>query len=116
MLRAAQTTWKTDTGRQRRDNEDSAFARSPVFVVAQTRRGRVIHPGRVLRPRAIGLDDAPSAPAQIAQRTPRDPHQKQVEHDQKAVLQTDGNGLQQEALLQLELDPGSAELDLVARL
>ena len=34
MLRAAQTTWKTDTGRQRRDNEDSAFARSPVFVVA----------------------------------------------------------------------------------
>jgi protein phosphatase len=34
MLRAAQTTWKTDTGRQRRDNEDSAFARSPLFVVA----------------------------------------------------------------------------------
>jgi protein phosphatase len=34
MLRAAQTTSKTDTGRQRRDNEDSAFARSPVFVVA----------------------------------------------------------------------------------
>ncbi len=34
MLRAAQTTWKTDTGRQRRDNEDSAFARAPVFVIA----------------------------------------------------------------------------------
>ncbi len=34
MLRAAQTTWKTDTGRQRRDNEDSAFARAPLFVVA----------------------------------------------------------------------------------
>ena len=34
MLRAAQTTSKTDTGRQRRDNEDSAFARSPLFVVA----------------------------------------------------------------------------------
>jgi protein phosphatase len=34
MLRVAQTTWKTDTGRQRRDNEDSAFARSPLFVVA----------------------------------------------------------------------------------
>ncbi len=34
MLRAAETTWKTDTGRQRRDNEDSAFARAPVFVVA----------------------------------------------------------------------------------
>ena len=34
MLRAADTICKTDTGRQRRDNEDSAFARAPVFVVA----------------------------------------------------------------------------------
>ncbi len=34
MLRAAETTWKTDTGRQRRENEDSAFVRAPVFVVA----------------------------------------------------------------------------------
>ncbi|HSC04258.1 MAG TPA: Stp1/IreP family PP2C-type Ser/Thr phosphatase [Solirubrobacteraceae bacterium] len=34
MLRPAEATLKTDTGRQRRDNEDSAFARSPVFVVA----------------------------------------------------------------------------------
>ena len=34
MLRAADTTCKTDTGRQRRDNEDNAFARAPVFVVA----------------------------------------------------------------------------------
>jgi protein phosphatase len=34
MLRAAHTSWKTDTGRQRRDNEDSAFARAPLFVVA----------------------------------------------------------------------------------
>ena len=34
MLRAAEVVCKTDTGRQRRDNEDSAFARPPVFVVA----------------------------------------------------------------------------------
>jgi PPM family protein phosphatase len=34
MLLAAETTCKTDIGRQRRDNEDSAFARAPVFVVA----------------------------------------------------------------------------------
>ncbi len=34
MLRAAQTTWKTDTGRQRRGNEDSAYARAPLFVIA----------------------------------------------------------------------------------
>jgi protein phosphatase len=34
MLRAIDTIAQTDTGRQRRDNEDSAFARAPVFVVA----------------------------------------------------------------------------------
>ena len=34
MLRATQVTCRTDTGRQRRDNEDSAFARAPLFVVA----------------------------------------------------------------------------------
>jgi PPM family protein phosphatase len=34
MLRAADTIWKTDTGRQRRDNEDSAYVRAPLFVVA----------------------------------------------------------------------------------
>jgi serine/threonine protein phosphatase PrpC len=34
MLRAAEATCKTDTGRQRRDNEDAAYARAPVFVVA----------------------------------------------------------------------------------
>jgi PPM family protein phosphatase len=34
MLRAADTIWKTDTGRQRRDNEDNVFVRAPLFVVA----------------------------------------------------------------------------------
>src|SRR5438067_1457654 len=34
MLRAAETIQRSDTGRQRRDNEDSAYARAPVFVVA----------------------------------------------------------------------------------
>jgi PPM family protein phosphatase len=34
MIRAAETICRTDTGRQRRDNEDSALARAPVFVVA----------------------------------------------------------------------------------
>jgi serine/threonine protein phosphatase PrpC len=34
MLRAAETIQLTDTGRQRRDNEDSMFARAPLFVVA----------------------------------------------------------------------------------
>ena len=34
MLRAADTVCKTDTGRQRRGNEDSAYVRAPLFVVA----------------------------------------------------------------------------------
>src|SRR5471030_1225539 len=34
MLRAADAISKTDTGRQRRDNEDNAFVRAPLFVVA----------------------------------------------------------------------------------
>jgi protein phosphatase len=34
MLRATEIVALTDTGLQRRDNEDSKFARSPVFVVA----------------------------------------------------------------------------------
>ena len=34
MLRAAETIERTDTGRQRRGNEDSSFARAPLFVVA----------------------------------------------------------------------------------
>jgi serine/threonine protein phosphatase PrpC len=34
MLRAADSVWKTDTGRQRRENEDNAYVRVPLFVVA----------------------------------------------------------------------------------
>jgi PPM family protein phosphatase len=34
MLRAAEQAFRTDTGRQRNANEDSYFARAPIFVVA----------------------------------------------------------------------------------
>ena len=34
MLRVAEHSERTDTGRQRRDNEDAYFARSPLFAVA----------------------------------------------------------------------------------
>ncbi len=34
MLRAVETVARTDTGRQRRGNEDSAYAQPPLFVVA----------------------------------------------------------------------------------
>ena len=65
MLRAADTTCKTDTGRQRRDNEDSAFARAPVFVVAdgmggaQAGRGRLADRGRGVRAGAARVAAAP---------------------------------------------------------
>ena len=34
MIRAIETASRTDTGRQRRDNEDSLLVREPVFVIA----------------------------------------------------------------------------------
>ena len=34
MLRVSESIWRTDTGRQRRENEDSAYVQAPVFVVA----------------------------------------------------------------------------------
>ena len=47
MLRAADTIAKTDTGRQRRGNEDCVLARPPVFVVADGMGAR--RPGRSRR-------------------------------------------------------------------
>jgi len=34
MLRVVEEAYRTDTGRQRHANEDSYFARAPVFAVA----------------------------------------------------------------------------------
>ncbi len=70
MLSAADTIAQTDTGRQRR-NEDSAFARAPVFVVADGMGGA--QAGEVASKIAIeafeqGLPDAGSPEERLAAR------------------------------------------------
>jgi serine/threonine protein phosphatase PrpC len=71
MLRAAETVWKTDTGRQRRDNEDNAFARAPLFVVADGMGGA--QAGEVASAIAVeafeqGLPDSGSPEQRLADR------------------------------------------------
>jgi PPM family protein phosphatase len=71
MLRAADTIAKTDTGRQRRENEDCAFARAPVFVVADGMGGA--QAGEVAAQIAIdafshGLPDSGSPEERLATR------------------------------------------------
>ena len=76
MLRAADTISQTDTGRQRRDNEDSAFARAPLFVVADGMGGA--QAGEVASQLAVeafdeglpGRGQRRGAPGRLASATP----------------------------------------------
>jgi serine/threonine protein phosphatase PrpC len=71
MLRAADSVWKTDTGRQRRDNEDSVYVRVPLYVVADGMGGA--QAGEVASALAVeefrrGLPDAAEEHATVEQR------------------------------------------------
>ncbi|HEY1509766.1 MAG TPA: Stp1/IreP family PP2C-type Ser/Thr phosphatase [Solirubrobacteraceae bacterium] len=71
MLRAAETALRSDTGRQRRDNEDNAFARAPLFVVADGMGGA--QAGEVASKIAVesfeqGLPDSGSSEERLATR------------------------------------------------
>jgi protein phosphatase len=70
MLRVAEHYTATDTGRQRRANEDSLLARSPLFVVADGMGGA--QAGEVASRRAVesfkhGLDDPAEPEAALAE-------------------------------------------------
>jgi PPM family protein phosphatase len=92
MLRASQATWKTDTGRQRKDNEDNAFARPPLFVVADGMGGA--QAGEVASQIAIeafqaGLPESGTPETRLAERA-RDANRRiyeisSTEHDRAGM-------------------------------
>ncbi len=86
MLRAAETSCRTDPGRQRRDNEDSAFVRAPVFVVADGMGGA--QAGEVASRIAIeaferGLPEAGTPESRLADRV-REANRQIYEHSLEA--------------------------------
>ncbi len=71
MLRAADAIAKTDTGRQRRDNEDCVLARPPVFVVADGMGGAQageVASGMAVEAFAEGLQGDGTAEERLASR------------------------------------------------
>jgi PPM family protein phosphatase len=94
MLRVAEQYAATDTGRQRRANEDALLSRSPLFVVADGMGGA--QAGEVASQLAVeafkgGLDDSPApeeALARLAQEANTRIHERAHSHSEQAGMGT----------------------------
>jgi serine/threonine protein phosphatase PrpC len=92
MLRASHATWKTDTGRQRKGNEDNGFASAPLFVVADGMGGA--QAGEVASQIAVeafqaGLPESGTPESRLAERA-RDANRRiyeisSTEHDRAGM-------------------------------
>ncbi len=94
MLRAAETTVRTDVGRQRRGNEDSSYAKAPVFVVADGMGGAQageVASQMVVESFVAGLPDEGTPEERLSvvvQRANRDIHERSHNEAENAGMGT----------------------------
>jgi len=94
MLRAAETIVRTDPGRQRAGNEDSTFARAPVFALADGMGGAQageVASAIVAKTFALGLPDEGTPEQRLAetvQQANREIHERQLAEHEHAGMGT----------------------------